>query len=319
MQELFSGSPAQIGQAHGESLREKIAATLDVYLRQWPIPKADLDKHTNGFVRALDKYAPHLLDEMIGISQGSNLSFGHIVALNCRTELFGLTPLLECTSVGLYDGRATWLAQNWDWLNTLRGLTAVVEVRPQTSPRMLMLIEAGMVGKIGLNEAGIGVGLNFLNSARVARDAIPVHVFNRIVLEQSSFDTAYELAQGLPRAASCNVMLGSPGRVCSIERHEIVDVIEPVEGMVTHTNSYRGQFCERQDLFERELRLLQKKNPSSPRDNIITSLGIGNVIAPVVPEREDIETVHTILMNLENRELYISDGAKNSEFKKYSL
>ena len=96
------------------------------------------------------------------------------VCLNARTEIMlsNAKPNLmssdgpnECTS--LFCPTKGILAQNWDWDKTLESLMFVQKITRSDRHHLIQLTEPGILGKIGMNSAGLGVCLNILSTGRL--------------------------------------------------------------------------------------------------------------------------------------------------------
>ncbi|MBI4016608.1 MAG: hypothetical protein HY363_02850 [Candidatus Aenigmarchaeota archaeon] len=320
MQELvISGTPSEIGMQHGKALSREIRQVFDIYKKEWRCSDESIPDKVKGFKKTLEMYFPHLSEEIKGIAKGAEVAEDFIYAINARTELMPYFSL-ECTSVGIkscaQENSHAIIGQNWDWLDSLRPLTRVADVRPHDKPRMKMLIEPGMVGKIGMNDAGVGVCLNFLHTRAPNTDGIPVHVILRAILESKSYEQAARKVSGLPRAASANYIIGDKNStIASLETTtSSVCIIEPKKGVVTHTNAYssRGETCTRQQEFENTL----YKHAKLSIDAVADSLR--NVEAESV-FKGGIETVHTVLLNLSMQHMMISGGCANHNFETYEF
>ena len=280
------------------------------------------------FAQTVDEHVPHLGEEMRGIAEGAELPVSSIVAINARTELLTDLRISECTAVGVGShaklGNDTVLAQNWDWSPAFRGLTRVVTVRPAGRPAMKLLIEPGMVGKIGLNDAGVGVCLNFLYTETPNPDGLPVHVLLRAVLECTTAQAADDMISQAPRAAAANFLVGDAGnQLVSLEtRPSRVDRLRGRD-YVAHTNSFNadGERCGRQWEFEQALRAFRDANPDqllSPAA-LRRSFTIPNVEFPVCRGPYGTETIHTIILNLSQRRMLVSGGAASRQFDTHTL
>ena len=103
------------------------------------------------------------LTDRVGIADGAGAGYEDVLALNVRTEIaFGLAtsvPTDGCTSLAWHTDRGSWLGQNWDWMNAQKeNMLLLVIEKPDLTIKMVT--EGGIVGKIGLNSAGVGVLLN---------------------------------------------------------------------------------------------------------------------------------------------------------------
>lgn len=149
----------------------------------------------------------------------------------------------ECTTVAALpgataDGR-TLLAQTWDWNGDQRAACVLLRVSAPGKPALLTLTEAGIVAKIGLNRAGLGVCLNILRShADGQRPGLPVHVLLRQVLEASSLEEALDRVMAAAAgASSCVTIADAQGRAVSLEvTPGGVGALEPAAGLLAHTN-----------------------------------------------------------------------------------
>ena len=76
------------------------------------------------------------------------------------------------------------LAQNWDWHPDCAA-TTVIWIVEHAHGWFATLTEAGILAKIGLNDAGLGVCLNMLRTtADGGFDGTPIHLLLRQTLEQ---------------------------------------------------------------------------------------------------------------------------------------
>ncbi len=324
---VLVGNNRSIGEQHGEHLKKDIRATYDVYCGIWRLSDEKITARLTGFKEAINKAFPRLTEEIRGIAHGASVDENVIYAINSRTELISDQSLLECTAAGIASfakgGYHTVLAQNWDWLNTLRGLTRVVQIKYESGKVLQMLIEPGMVGKIGLNSAGVGTCLNFLPTRHARSLGVPVHIILRGILECSSSTEATNLVSMLPRASSANYLVGdAEDGICSLETTpEKVNYLSPKDGLITHTNSYNGdgETCLRQQAFEGALRKsLELRGQISPEE-LKQAFKLKGVCAPQSSIKGDVETIHTIIMNLYRGKLLVSEGSKSDEFEEFYL
>ena len=192
--------------------------------------------------------------EIRGIADGSGFELSEILALNVRSEIVlqgsQVNDRLDggCTSCAFMPYKTAagdvLLAQNWDWKAIAKGALIVLEIHQAGKPDILMITEAGIVGKIGFNSAGIGVCLNALGSdKRWDGETIPLHIALRGVLNSHTLADAIENAGRVPLACCANFMMaGASGQVITVEIGPgEIDVIYPDErGYVTHTNHFYG-------------------------------------------------------------------------------
>jgi isopenicillin-N N-acyltransferase-like protein len=197
------------GEAFGRARAGMVAHTVGVYARLF----GDVDPLEVGpDVRAL----PEEREELAGIAAGAGVDVHALLAVNARTELLaGAAPHSECSVVG---GGAL-LAQNWDWHPDLAASTLVWIVRQPGGGWFATLTEAGILAKIGLNSAGLGVCLNLLEcSADGGLDGEPIHLLLRRVLAGcGTLEEALDLLGGARVSASSAVTVAVPGEVATVE------------------------------------------------------------------------------------------------------
>ncbi|KAI5920901.1 acyl-coenzyme A:6-aminopenicillanic acid acyl-transferase-domain-containing protein [Camillea tinctor] len=238
-----AGTPHEIGLIHGTQAKSQIASSIRFYasLFQKTSSMSSWDavtREASRYVAPLERLAPRYLAEMRGVAAGAGVSFLDILALNVRTEIaFGLfttspsssssssgnpaPPSDGCTSLGWLAGRSSFLAQNWDWQVAQAPNLIVCRVsQPGTDlPDFAMVTEAGIIGKIGFNAAGVGCCLNALRCRGVDPEKLPVHLALRRVLESASRDAAVEAIRAAGVAASAHILVadatGAVGLECT--------------------------------------------------------------------------------------------------------
>ncbi|RAL64994.1 hypothetical protein DID88_001584 [Monilinia fructigena] len=132
------------------------------------------------FQVTIQKLTPDIYDEIVGIAEGANVDILDIVALNF------LGWKMQGKRV---EGKIV-LAQNWDWTERVKKNLALVEIERVKKEKIWMVTEAGIVGKIGFNSAGVGVCLNAIRARPTDTSKLPIHVALRICLESSSIEDA---------------------------------------------------------------------------------------------------------------------------------
>ena len=109
-----------------------------------------------------------------------------------------------------------------------------------------MMTEAGIIGKIGMNSAGVGVGLNALSANGVDFGRLPCHLALRTVLNSDTRQEAVRKLESIGVASACHIFVGDVtggvGLECSaidIQKLEMDD-----RGIVTHTNHFLASHGE---------------------------------------------------------------------------
>ena len=194
-----SGSAFERGRIHGERARGRVERSLANYARLFAfvgLPWREAQRRATPFRDVIGNFDAALLEEIEGIAKGAGRPFAELLTLNVRTEVLPPSFLTgaddgECTAIVVSrEASATGealLAQNWDWVGSQRDSMVLLRVEAGDAPACVTLTEAGMLGKIGLNELGFAVGLNIIRSVHDhSAPGVPVHVLLRALLKRRS-------------------------------------------------------------------------------------------------------------------------------------
>ncbi len=334
----IGGAPFERGRQHGQRAAEQIHFNLAGY---WQLLKhyVSLDRPAalalaRQYLPAIQRYAPELAEEMRGIAAGASVTPDEILTLNTRTEILSTAitaPCDECTAIFVApeasaDGH-TLLAQNWDWSNVLRGGALLLRIEQPPKPTVLTLTEAGMVAKIGLNSAGVGVCTNFLRHTQ-RRIGIPFHLLLREALNASRLGLAVAAIYRDVRADSGNYLLAhAEGEALSLEATPLdVGILYPQDGLLVHTNHFVTPRLQPGDTAIREsdntllrygraLRLLRRQQPlivaalqELLRDHFNHPKSICRHPNPAQPEIERDATLASIVMDLTAGTMQVTAG-----------
>lgn len=235
------------GVQYGTAAREQVAVSIETYQAlfwefvgvDWPQAKRLGDGYADG-IRAFD---PDLLAEIEGIAAGSGFETAEILALNARSEIgLGSAMVGGCTAFAAFGSataeEATLLCQNWDWRASQLDAFCLLRIERPQKPRIAMLTEAGLIGKIGFNEHGLGVCLNAIVTDELRRDGTPLHVVLRGILESRSLGDAIGRVALSSIASAANFLIAQHGTgAIDIEvAPSRIDVLLPADGLLIHTN-----------------------------------------------------------------------------------
>lgn len=232
----LDGSPYRQGQQHGERLASEIASNIELYRSRMltaGLTENQLTERAQLFLKRFTEYDANYRASMDGIAAGSKQSILDITLLNARYELlysawseFGHPSVRldrgDCTSFG--GASSTFaevdvrIGQNWDWF--LGAHCALLRWR-KDNLTVLGFTEAGIAGpKLGLNSAGIGLGLNGLGCSEDSwsDDSVPVHLRTWRILRSTSIGEAIGHATSPRPTVSSNFFIGSAeGTVVTVE------------------------------------------------------------------------------------------------------
>ncbi|MDF0514212.1 C45 family autoproteolytic acyltransferase/hydrolase [Agromyces sp. H3Y2-19a] len=254
--------PLERGRERGAQLRDALPAGLRTYLElfaKYELDEAVVRDLALSCADAVGGWRPARLAEMDGLAAGAGVEPWHVYALNARTEILsqgvGAAPG-ECSTIGrrvrFADGSVrTFGLQTWDWHHQLDGEWHTHETRGGRYD-VAGLTEHGMLGKIGVNSAGLALHFNILGHRTDGAGGVPVHVLSATVLEEAaSVDEAVELVRDAPRSASSSFTLLDADTVVTTDITPIgVFVVEPVDGTVVRTNHFLSREAQAQEKTE---------------------------------------------------------------------
>ena len=249
----LSGTPRDMGTIHGRRFREEIEICAEAYGRVWSHLSAE---QIGSFVasqrKLVETHFPRFAEEICALAAAAGISEGRAFALNGRTEITlhqhtlealregSSHPIPECTLVGSTATRV--MGENWDWAACIEKITILNHITLPDGLRILTLTEPGIIGKVGMNSAGIAVGLNFIpGTAR--NSGIPVHMLLRACLEATSFEQISDMMDEFARKD----LLGTMSAISVMDRHgnaemfeilgpELVRARDPQKTTFAHTN-----------------------------------------------------------------------------------
>ncbi|EME86512.1 uncharacterized protein MYCFIDRAFT_88844 [Pseudocercospora fijiensis CIRAD86] len=244
-----SGSPHEIGLKHGAEAREAIGRCIAFYAKQFRQTAGkewqEVQEIAAKFEPVIQSKWPSFLVEMGGIAKGARVPLVDVIAINVRTEItFGLWNQAKstsdgCTALSWKTNDGAFLAQNWDWMEEQKPNLVLLTIRQHGKPTIKMVTEAGLIGKIGLNSAGVGVCLNAIRIPGLDGERIPCHLGLRLALESESAEQAIDKLKGYGVASACHYLLADSEQSVGLEwSSSDVQEIHPRSNKIFHTNHY---------------------------------------------------------------------------------
>lgn len=237
----LSGSPAEIGFRHGKLLSKQIRRNIEFYK---PLFLNNLESETKVLDAAerlkaqIADFNPNYKTEIDHVALGAEVSEPlWLYALNSRTELALTQDFYECTAIVF--PRHYVIGQTWDWAQGLEDNFVVMEIEFPSGHKILQMTEAGIIGKIGLNNCGLGVTLNILWIEDKVLSGLPIHIVLRAILESRTLKEAISNIDRSGGGKASNIIISQGGQAYDVEffghethYHDIKDEI------YTHTNHY---------------------------------------------------------------------------------
>ena len=229
--------------------REQITANLGTYRQIFETSSASTGRRRDGSLRL--SRADRALRRRSrrgdpGCGHWRRLRHPDILALNVRSEIALSAQLVldGCTAFAAFGratrGATTVLCQNWDWRPALRESMVVLLLSQPGKPSLTLLTEAGIIGKLGFNSAGLGVCLNAIVTDRLEPSGTPLHVVLRAILDSRTLGDAVTAVARANIACSANFLLAQHGNG-AIDIEAVpgdVDILLPdaEHDVLAHTN-----------------------------------------------------------------------------------
>ncbi len=181
----LEGDPAHRGAVHGAAYHNEIRRYTDERVRlsvngSWagrPAAPEDALELAEAMLAAHQLYAPDLFDEMASLADAAGISPAQASIVGGFTDFvdavraLGAEPGLEeddCTAVLVppesADGGGL-LGQTWDMHDSATEHVTLLHIIPEEGPESIIFTTVGCLGQIGLNSAGIAIGINNLVAA----------------------------------------------------------------------------------------------------------------------------------------------------------
>lgn len=235
-----SGSPEDIGGRHGELFRNAI--------RRFAAERVELAGDTAWAGRALardtvvqladrcleshERFAPELTAELRAMADAAGLSAAEMLIVSGFTDFADVVyqstanspaPAAadNCTAFLVPPQRAAdgngFFGQTWDMHESAADHVLLIRAHPQDALPFVVFTSVGCIGMIGMNAAGITIGINNLSGAD-GRVGVTWNFVVRQVLRQSRFDEALACITNAPLAGAHNYLLmDGVGRGANIE------------------------------------------------------------------------------------------------------
>ncbi len=253
-----SADPGERGRQRGRFAADPLAASWPTYLdiftataESYGLPAVDVRAVGSACEQPLREWSPQLWEEVGGVAAGAGIDPLDVLALNARTEVLAhaRATLGECSTVVELAGPtgSAVSIQTWDWHAELASGWHLQRVRGDRYA-FVGLTEFGILAKIGVNEAGVGLHFNMLHhrsdasghEAGAVVGGVPVHLIARRVLGQAgSLAEAVEIIESAPVCASTVLTVVDGSAAVAVEVSPAgAAVVAPENGWLVHTNHF---------------------------------------------------------------------------------
>ena len=229
---VLRGTPRERGHAHGEALRSRIRDLLEAWdgdvgqelgmsLKKY-LPRFQTE---TDFLPAIRVHTPALLEEVDGIAEGANVDSNVCRCLQCMDEHWTHMDSVQaqardkCSTLAVAPrmGRPGLIGQNMDLPRFLDGFQVLFKVQKPGGPNTLVPSYPGFLGLLGLNDRGVGLGVNAISQLVQARRGLPVAFAIRGALSRSDARSAAAWLGQVPHASGQNYLLGDPEGFLDVE------------------------------------------------------------------------------------------------------
>ncbi|HLA45460.1 MAG TPA: C45 family peptidase, partial [Aggregatilineales bacterium] len=259
----LSGTPYEMGYQHGrvyydaihKFTSERVKLSMEPAWTGFTTPRDEVLELAEACVRAHIAYAPDLMEELRGMSDATGLTLAELIIMNGFTDFVDLVyaynvqqkmpiahhPSDNCTAFLIPGSRAadghSFFGQTWDMHASATPFVILMDGKPDNGMRFLSFTTTGCVGMIGMNEAGIAVGINNLMGGD-GQVGVTWNFIIRRVLQQDNIADALSCITDAPRAGAHNyILLDKHGTGYNIEamgqRYEIQELQDTP---IHHTN-----------------------------------------------------------------------------------
>lgn len=333
----ISGNARERGEQHGRILKIEIKETIEYYRSIFKLPDVLILERAVEFRKLIKAFNEDYLIEMYAIAEAASVDPLWIIALNARTEILSTRPspkALECTSV-CFSEQAL-LGQNWDWASRLESLLVYMHITQPDGHSIGMVTEPGILGKIGMNNQGIGVCLNILSTA-TQLDGLPVHIILRSILDCKNMSEVENLLTDHGAGKASHVLVATyKGEGFGYEFNQDKQFqLALVNSYLIHTNHYLGESIDDpqdpdfRSSFAR-IRTAEQFIADHPDRDLTTMKKLlsdeSNSDWPIYRDYMendhigDVGTVCSIIMDLRRQEIHLRKGkSERADFETYSL
>ena len=254
-----AGTPAEMGRAQGEQLRERVQAFVAMRFESVRGYFADRGRPTiDGLLRAgaasagiTERWDPVGYAEHLGIAEGAAIDPLELFTATNMTDMRDVVLLDApvpgeegCTSAlvpGTHTVNGHPLAgQNWDLNPPDVEYIVAIHRRPEDGPRTWSVTCSGCLSLVGINEHGLSVGTTNIK-CRGSEPGVPYLPILHRMLRETGVPGASAVVEGAPRAGAHTYWIADAEQQLEWEASPIALVLrETTEGPVARTNHCLG-------------------------------------------------------------------------------
>jgi isopenicillin-N N-acyltransferase-like protein len=333
------GSHLEIGRQIGEARRNQVQHSIANAHELLESTYDELQLTWEGAVIHARKYMPfaqerypQYVDELLGISQGANVTFDDLAVVNAMAAVtMDALHLTKCTSFAVNEERTAdghvLAAHNEDWVPEDENDVYVVQATPDDEPPFLAMSYGGLLPNVGFNAIGIAQLCDSVHPTD-SRIGIPRLINSRAVLGTRDLAEAIRHMLIPHRAAGYNhLLVHESGEMYNIEvSARTFAMLYEEDGIIAHTNHYLHESMrliedEPDELIDtrvryfRAIRMLKSTNKHSiktlqmiQRDHLNYPNSICNHADQDVFPLDREKTINSLVIDLTARVMYLAWG-----------
>ncbi len=249
-----------MGDAHGRAhaadirqyARDRVELVAEGLWSGGPLQQGKVLELAEACLPAHETFSPRLHAEMLAMASAAGITPAEAVVVGGFTDFVdtvraatgGPHPATvtedDCTACVVPDDRAAgtgMVGQTWDMHDTATAYVVLVRLRPDDGPGALVFTTVGCLGQIGMNSAGVCVGINNL-TGNDGRFGVTWPSVVRKMLAQTTAAEALDVLLRADLAGAHNyLILDAEGRGYSVEA---MPSARPVQALanepLVHTN-----------------------------------------------------------------------------------
>ncbi|WP_411753626.1 C45 family autoproteolytic acyltransferase/hydolase [Serratia sp. (in: enterobacteria)] len=221
---VLRGDAQTRGIQQGEQCREALWQFTDDHLCRLnqlsdsPLSLAGLSEKINRYRQIITYWLPEIAQEIDGVAKGAQMPQDLAWLLQLRREVLGYNRINtggDCTTIASLQTEP-WLAQTVDLNGNLDDFIHVFSCQSTRIPS-LVLSFAGLLGYLGINQAGLSVGLNMVLGGEWGPGIPPYLAIRHILDNCASVEHALEALIRLPLSSSRSFTLCDHQQVICVE------------------------------------------------------------------------------------------------------
>ncbi len=194
--------------------------------------------------KAVEKYAPGLLDELEAASKAAGWEFGSLLADALAYDYHGQCTVFAVSGEATANGQPLF-GRNHDWMMSILSYSTVMDSNPTGSMRSLQFIETPGISAGGINEAGLALGVTLVvRNTITPRPGIAANVAARWILDHfATTDDAVDYLRAIPHISGYTTLIAdAEGTMARVEvSPDKVVIGKPEDGLILATTHYLNE------------------------------------------------------------------------------